>query len=186
MRAENINSSNSGERKKYSGQDLLKALPSTPTDAAALTETTPISVPDKPTTPNYSSVLTAATSPVQAEKMPQKTSFEDAQASMQDTFKQYLEGQKAPPNLASINSKLERQAGIEKKQQLVNTYQGQLNTIVNKAQADILSTQGQGRGIPEAIIGGQQAQRSCNPSTSYPSTFIFCTRRPTDSTVTCR
>lgn len=33
-----------------------------------------------------------------------------------------------------------------------------ITTIVNKANADALSLTGQGRGIPEAIIGGQQAQ----------------------------
>ncbi|MEG7973033.1 hypothetical protein, partial [Listeria monocytogenes] len=53
---------------------------------------------------------------------------------------------------------LESQNQIQAKQTAVNNYQTQLNNIVAKAQADVLSTQGQGRGIPEVIIGGQQAQ----------------------------
>jgi hypothetical protein len=47
---------------------------------------------------------------------------------------------------------------IEQKRQAAQTYTNQLNSVIAKSQADILSTQGQGRGIPEAIIGGQQAQ----------------------------
>lgn len=40
----------------------------------------------------------------------------------------------------------------------VQNYTGQINNIVAKAQADQMSLVGQGRGIPEVIIGGQQAQ----------------------------
>ena len=47
---------------------------------------------------------------------------------------------------------------VEQKRQAVQNYTNQLNSIVAKAQADVLSTKGQGRGIPEVIIGGQQAQ----------------------------
>lgn len=57
-----------------------------------------------------------------------------------------------------IQNQLESQNQIQAKQTAVNNYQTQLNNIVAKAQADVLSTQGQGRGIPEVIIGGQQAQ----------------------------
>jgi hypothetical protein len=67
-------------------------------------------------------------------------------------------GQK--PNAEEIYLRREREAGIQQKQQTVNTYQTQLNQIVADAQAKQLSVVGQGRGIPEAIIGGQQAQIS--------------------------
>lgn len=39
-----------------------------------------------------------------------------------------------------------------------NTLNNQITEINNRATAQVLSTQGQGRGIPEAIIGGQQAE----------------------------
>jgi hypothetical protein len=40
----------------------------------------------------------------------------------------------------------------------VGRYTGELNSIIAKRDADVLSLEGQGRGIPEVIIGGQQAQ----------------------------
>jgi hypothetical protein len=73
-------------------------------------------------------------------------------------FKDYLKSLKPPPSTADIYAKEERAAGIQQKQQLVNDYTAQLNAITAKAQADKLSVTGQGRGIPEVIIGGQQAQ----------------------------
>jgi hypothetical protein len=54
--------------------------------------------------------------------------------------------------------KAQRAFDIKKKQQQVTNYQAQLNAVVAKSQADQLSVTGQGRGIPEVIIGGQQAQ----------------------------
>ena len=40
----------------------------------------------------------------------------------------------------------------------MNNYTAQINSIVAKRDADMLSLEGQGRGITETIIGGQQAQ----------------------------
>ena len=65
---------------------------------------------------------------------------------------------KQQESLADAYLKAERQYGIQKKQQEVNNLSAQLGAIVAKSQADQLSVTGQGRGIPEAIIGGQQAQ----------------------------
>ncbi len=59
---------------------------------------------------------------------------------------------------ADAYRKAQRETDILAKQQAVNDLTGQLNAIVNKGQANQLSLVGQGRGIPEAIIGGQQAQ----------------------------
>lgn len=64
----------------------------------------------------------------------------------------------APVDTARIYEKEARAAGLEQKRQEVQNYSNQLNAIVAKSEADVLSTVGQGRGIPEAIIGGQQAQ----------------------------
>ena len=67
-------------------------------------------------------------------------------------------GEAKPVDSAAIYAEQERAAGLQEKQQEVNNYQAQLNSIQAKAQADQLSVTGQGRGIPEVIIGGQQAQ----------------------------
>ena len=53
---------------------------------------------------------------------------------------------------------MQAQAGIPEKQQLVNDLTSQLNAINAEAEVGKLSTIGQGRGIPQAILGGQQAQ----------------------------
>lgn len=51
-----------------------------------------------------------------------------------------------------------RQAGVEAAQQEYNKYQNQINTITTKRDADQLGLEGQGRGITDTIIGGQQAR----------------------------
>lgn len=78
----------------------------------------------------------------------------DTQTALQD----YLDTLGEAPNSAKAYEKAQRESGILQKQQLVSDLTGQLNGIVNKGQANQLSLIGQGRGIPEAIIGGQQAQ----------------------------
>lgn len=62
------------------------------------------------------------------------------------------------PKTEDIYKKTLKETGVNEKQALVNTYTGQLNAIVAKSQADKLALTGTGRGIPEVIIGGQQAQ----------------------------
>jgi hypothetical protein len=53
---------------------------------------------------------------------------------------------------------LAEQQGLTKTQQEVNDLTAQLNAMSAETQASQLSTVGQGRGIPQAIIGGQQTQ----------------------------
>lgn len=65
---------------------------------------------------------------------------------------------KAQPDNAEIYNDALKQSGKEEAQKLVAEKTAQLGAITSKAQADQLSLVGQGRGIPEAIIGGQQAQ----------------------------
>lgn len=74
-----------------------------------------------------------------------------------DDYQQQKEGI-APPSNEKIYNKLYRETQIADKQQAVNDYSSQINTIVANRDANILRVEGQGRGIPEAIIGGQQAQ----------------------------
>jgi hypothetical protein len=71
---------------------------------------------------------------------------------------QKMDASNAPPNTAAIYAEQERANDIRGKQQLVNDYTAQLNAITAKAEADKLRVTGQGRGVPEVIIGGQQAQ----------------------------
>ena len=61
------------------------------------------------------------------------------------------------PSMADVQRKLERETGIKRIRQDVNNYTGQLNTITANRDANILKLEGQGRGITDVIIGGQQA-----------------------------
>ena len=62
------------------------------------------------------------------------------------------------PNLENLYNTTRQQTGVDQAQQAVNTYTGQLNTITANSQAAQLAVTGQGRGIPETILGGQQAE----------------------------
>lgn len=64
----------------------------------------------------------------------------------------------APTSTVDQYNALAQQNDLTGKQKEVNDLQAQLNTLIAQSQADQLSTIGQGRGIPQAIIGGQQAQ----------------------------
>lgn len=87
------------------------------------------------------------------------TSGQPAPVSSADTdFQTYLKNIAAPPKTADLYATAEADAGLQAKQDQVNSYQSQLNAITAKAAADKLSMAGLGRGIPETIIGGQQAQ----------------------------
>lgn len=75
-----------------------------------------------------------------------------------DTFLKLQEAIGTPPSSAEAYKEAQRETGILEKQQKVNDLTSQLNQITTSAQANQLAITGQGRGIPEAIIGGQQAQ----------------------------
>jgi hypothetical protein len=64
----------------------------------------------------------------------------------------------APESQADIYAKEYKAQGIQKAQNEVNNYTSQLNAITAKAQAESLGLEGQGRGVTESIIGGQQAK----------------------------
>lgn len=59
---------------------------------------------------------------------------------------------------AEIQRQLEKDTKIKKLRQTENDLSAQINTIIANRDANVLRVEGQGRGIPEAIIGGQQAQ----------------------------
>lgn len=75
-----------------------------------------------------------------------------------DIFKKMQDLIGEPPSTAEAYRQAQQDTGIIERQQKVNDLTAQLSQITSQAQANQLSTVGQGRGIPEAIIGGQQAQ----------------------------
>lgn len=125
-----------------------------------LSSNTPsLSLPNPPqgNANDYASYLTNAMSDATA--TPQTTDITNPQETTTKNSLYSLIGlAPKPENLLDSYNKLEKQAGIVQKENLRNQYQNQLNTIVTNSQADQLRVTGQGRGIPEAIIGGQQAQ----------------------------
>lgn len=76
----------------------------------------------------------------------------------QSNFEKMLSSLQAPPSQAEAYKQAQQESGILEKQRVVGDLSAQLNSIQAQAQANQLSVVGQGRGIPEAIIGGQQAQ----------------------------
>ena len=84
----------------------------------------------------------------------------DKKDKSEDFFQKYLDQleQNQPPSTEALYEKAQRESAIMEARQNVNNYQAQLNTITAQAEADQLSVTGQGRGIPEPIILGQQSQ----------------------------
>lgn len=75
-------------------------------------------------------------------------------------FNDYInaKGAIAPVSQQDIFKQSMKDSGLDKARKEVNRYSSQLNAITTKAQAESLGLEGQGRGITESIIGGQQAQ----------------------------
>jgi len=87
-----------------------------------------------------------------------QTPLDQFQAQQKTDFETMMDKLVAPPSTESIYAQAQKESGILKKQEEVNRLSEQLNMIQSTAQANQLKTIGQGRGIPEAILGGQQAQ----------------------------
>jgi len=106
---------------------------------------------DELTVPNYQGVIPAARDTTQKP---------EADNNYADIFKQLTdaEDKNKIPSSADAYNRAQRETGILQAQQNVSNLTGTLNGIVAQGQANQLSLVGQGRGIPEAIIGGQQAQ----------------------------
>lgn len=87
-------------------------------------------------------------------KAPETTQSDDLTSTIQSLFNNI-------PEKSSVLGSQEVQAQdaiVNQKRQVLQGYTNQLNTVVANAQAAQLAVTGQGRGIPETIIGGQQAQ----------------------------
>lgn len=122
-------------------------------NSSSMGATEPIPTAPKPLIPDYSGLLNkavgdAAISPTE----------QTVQQSQTDLFSQYLKSQKAQPDLASIQTKLEQDNQIQQKREAKNQYQTQLNSIVTQAQAQNLALEGQGRGQTSSFVGGEQAR----------------------------
>lgn len=142
----------------------LYAAPSTINSSNAK-GATPINIPPPPVTSNTgtnamtqaagtAAAVTAANPPT-----PAKTPTPDGTSSAADSaFQTYLKNIQAPPDLSAEYATDRANSGVDAAQQQVNTYQAQLSAITAKAQADKLSLVGTGNGVPQPIIGGQQAE----------------------------
>lgn len=69
-----------------------------------------------------------------------------------------LKGEDGANEKALIDAR--REAGVRQAQEEYNRYQNQINAITAKRDAQMLGLEGQGRGITDTIIGGQQARIS--------------------------
>jgi hypothetical protein len=160
----NVNFSGKKVSSRAEGGGTAQPLPTTPTTIPVtdLTKTeTPVPIP-KPvvaepvynltdmTRDNASMGIGATT-----EMAPTTSQFE---TDMDVALRKRQEILGEAPSAEELFARREREMGIEQKQKTVNAYQTQLNQIVADAKARQLSVEGQGRGIPEVIIGGQQAQ----------------------------
>ena len=137
-------------------------IPTTVT-GANLKQENPISIASTPTPTNYGSVNAGAVASVGGVNgvIPQPVTTVNTTPqpkTLQQTLADITGLYKTAPSAEEAYQRTQQEAGIQEKQQAVKTYTNQINAITAKAQADILSVTGQGRGIPEAIIGGQQAQ----------------------------
>lgn len=140
---------------------------STPITPADLSQTPSITVPSATATPGastYNNLLSSGNVGLGSvnEKgliVPNLNATDlTSPSKLEDLFKNYLGTAEKPPNLTDEYKKAQADSGILAKQQLVNDLTAKLNTITANSQAAQLAVTGQGRGIPEAIIGGQQAQ----------------------------
>lgn len=144
---------------------------STSISAADIGKVAPMNIPPDAAPINYTGTMTGANASLGAKGTegaliePQKTEAATPVVSTKLNLfdrvaKDVASLYQSPTNTEGIYNKLQKDAGIQSKQQAVASYSNQINAITTKAQADKLSLEGQGRGIPEVIIGGQQAQIS--------------------------
>lgn len=70
----------------------------------------------------------------------------------------YIKNNLYPESGVDAYAQMEEDANIARKEKAVSEIEAKIKGITTRAEAQKLSLVGQGRGIPEAIIGGQQAQ----------------------------
>jgi hypothetical protein len=167
------NRSGAGTENSVDTSNLRENLvTNTPIDASKLGQPE-IKLPKSPTATNQNSLITSNNLGLASGLTEQGTTYdtktgqfvytppkEAPQDNAKTLLDSYLNNLPQAPSAEAIYNNLPGQKDLKKASADVNNYTAQLNTIVAKSQADQLSLTGQGRGVPEAIIGGQQAQIS--------------------------
>lgn len=134
----------------YSAPPTITALNTTPNPG--------INIPTPPATTTTGSTAMNGVGATATAATANQAALDAAQKETEKSQGDWMKAMLEEPNTEKIYEKTVRDADLRAKTQLVNTFTGQLNAIVAKSQADKLSLVGTGRGVTEAIIGGQQAQ----------------------------
>jgi len=157
-----LNKSSKSSSNKSSSNNSQPTIQAPTMDASKLA-TYAGNVPKVPAvvSPFTEGVTTSGMAGLTTQQTTPETKPKEQTGSAQELFNQYLTASKENqmPNLADEYAKAERDAEIQQKQQAVNDYSAQLNTIVAKQQSDLLNLRGVGatEGVTEAVYGGQAA-----------------------------
>ena len=164
-----VSQTNRQGSKSFSGSSEEKAYNANVITAASMAPAPTIKLPTPavPTgVPDITSLNTALKNPTTGLNTDTSGGFtvdqitQDAMTSGQDRFTKMLSDLKETkqPSVVDIQQKLDKQTGIDNLKQQEAQYTGQIDSIVKNRDANILKLEGQGRGITDVIIGGQQAQ----------------------------
>lgn len=147
-------------------------LPTT-INSGNLNQTTPIKINPLIATPNYNGTIAGANASLGADATtngavppiaaPTPTGNKPEDAAAQSRWQNLITSLGLAPQKQDVNADpqvIQSQRLVDQNKKVVNDLTATLNGITAKSQADQLSVTGQGRGIPEAIIGGQQAEIS--------------------------
>lgn len=160
---------------QFYSSDLAKASSQKYVKASDIQPTTELTIPEKKPYTDYTGLIQGAnltqtnpelgvigTAKGITVKPPENNVdlAEQANQTSMDRLKQLIGILPQRENVQESIMKSQQYRQVEEARQQVQNYTNQLNAIQTKLQADQLSVTGQGRGIPEAIIGGQQAQLS--------------------------
>ncbi len=126
-----------------------------PIDASKMTNVTAINPPEAPQVDPANGVLVAGNV---ANGLNPDATTKVVDGTKEKSFTDLVDAMKNTVSAEDIYNSMPEKRAFENAAREEQKYASQINTIVAKSQADQLSTIGQGRGIPEAIIGGQQAQ----------------------------
>lgn len=139
--------------------DYIKSNPAVPVNDI-MQPATPIAIPQPPKTDNYQTTIESNNQALGLNPDGSaKTTATAPTSTYEGLLSQFgLTPPPAPESAGDAYLKAQKSFDIKRKEQAVNDYSAQLNAITAKSQADQLATTGQGRGITESIIGGQQAQ----------------------------
>ncbi len=145
----------------YIGTQLNPGSVNQPIPATSIGQVQPMAFPTPNTPTNYNSTLAAANGSVGVDQTGQPTGNADAVTgipmSKSEMLLQKLMDMK-PPSAEEAYLQSERDSGIIQARQQEQNFKNQIGAITAQANADQLAVTGQGRGVPEVIIGGQQAQ----------------------------